>query len=57
MECWAAFPEQPDAMFTTAIALYPCVLLAEHPSTDRAREIDYINALLVTMGYELSPLN
>jgi hypothetical protein len=44
-------------MFTTAIALYPCVLLAEHPSTDRAREIDYINALLVTMGYELSPLN
>ena len=44
-------------MFTTAITLYLCVLLAELTPTDRAREIDHINSFLVTMGYKLIPLN
>jgi hypothetical protein len=42
----ADFPAQSDAMFTTAIALYLSVLLAELAPERRAREIDHINLFL-----------
>ena len=54
----AAFPDQPDEMYTLALAFQLVTLLDALHSDDRSNAVNLINALLVRLGgYRLSALS